>query len=519
MSNSCKGLTGSCWTVSRNLCVGLSFLLGALSCVGGVREFTVMVYNVENLFDLDGIAVYEEYSQSKKDTRFPYHAGRLLTKVKAHAEVIAKVGNGKGPDILALQELEWDHSPTRWQDVLGMLERTRKTSLDKMLRGYPAQEIRDMPAEFFLLKALEEKGIRGYHVIQPKPDPMWKKKQLAHKCVVLSRFPAKKILQHPLDQARDILEVWLDVDGQDLVLFNNHWKSGASGSATEAVRIGNARVLRKRLDHLLDDNPKTDILLVGDFNSNIDQNLRFGNRIKETALNGILGSQGNEAALLKGRADLYNLWYELPPLKRGSEVYAGEWGTLIQMMVTPGLYDNRGIQYVDQSFGVLAFPGLNTHPEHGVPLSWVNLCDGAGVSDHLPVTARFRVATGKSELPKVDAKRLGGEPDRELKRRWVDSRLRDKRNLPDASVLEAMDECERLERMGTLFRVNVPRFDASEPSVRIGKEVFEIYTANYRVRNLFRDLQEGKPATLVAELGLHRGTYQLVVKHTSWVNP
>ncbi|HRE82432.1 MAG TPA: hypothetical protein PLN52_15405, partial [Opitutaceae bacterium] len=45
------------------------------------RTFTVLVYNVENLFDADGIAVYDEYQPSL------YTPAHLKTKVTNAARV------------------------------------------------------------------------------------------------------------------------------------------------------------------------------------------------------------------------------------------------------------------------------------------------------------------------------------------------------------------------------------------------------------------------------------------------
>ena len=57
---------------------------------------------------------------------------------------------------------------------------------------------------------------------------------------------------HPLERARPILETKISVNGKPLILFNNHWKSGASSASLEKVRLGNAQVLRKRIDDLLE---------------------------------------------------------------------------------------------------------------------------------------------------------------------------------------------------------------------------------------------------------------------------
>ena len=149
--------------------------------------------------------------------------------------------------------------------------------------------------------------------------------EIAHRSVFLSRFEAMDLQQFPLEDARDILGVTFDVHGHPFTVFNNHWKSGASSPRSEPTRVQNAGVMRSVLDARLTADPTADIVLVGDFNSHHNQALRMAGPVDTTGMNGVLRSQSSEQALLDGRADLYNLWYELPQPQRGSEVWAGEW--------------------------------------------------------------------------------------------------------------------------------------------------------------------------------------------------
>ena len=129
---------------------------------------------------------------------------------------------------------------------------------------------------------------------------------------------------------------------------------------TEKTRVENARTLRARVDEILRDDPHADIILGGDFNSQYNQHQRYP-AMERTGIDDVLGARGDELGIRDARQapGLYNLWYELPTAERGSDTYRGEWGTLIQLIVSRGLYDRRGVQYVDNSFGVGRFPGLN----------------------------------------------------------------------------------------------------------------------------------------------------------------
>lgn len=337
----------ACWLGLAGLCLSPA----------QAKDFTVLVYNVENLFDADGIAVYDDYQPAV------YSPAHVQTKVENIARVVERVDGGKGPDIILFQEIEIDRTPDR-----------------------------EPSAEAHLLRAFEDHGLKGYTMVVGT-DSATKLHEDGHpraiKCVVFTRFPVKAVRNHPISTARNILEVLVEVDGAPLYLFNNHWKSGASDPVTEKIRVANARVLRARIDELLKADPQTDIILGGDFNSEYNQSRRFGGIMPETGLNEVLRSQGNELAIRSPQRDLYNLWFELPPAQRGSDTYRGEWGTLIQLIVSRGLYDFRGVQYVDNSFGVLKIKGLNATPE-GTPVRWSNDGPaGSGFSDHFPIYARF----------------------------------------------------------------------------------------------------------------------------------
>ena len=68
--------------------------------------FTVLTYNVENLFDADGVALFDDY---KVDSG--YTPRKLLTKLQSIASVLKSVDDGDTPEIVLFQELEADFTP------------------------------------------------------------------------------------------------------------------------------------------------------------------------------------------------------------------------------------------------------------------------------------------------------------------------------------------------------------------------------------------------------------------------
>ncbi|HEX2100121.1 MAG TPA: endonuclease/exonuclease/phosphatase family protein, partial [Candidatus Synoicihabitans sp.] len=340
------------------------------------RTFSVVAYNLENLFDADGVAVYDDYQPER------YRPAHLRTKLRHTADVLARLGPNAGPDVILFQEVEVDQTPASSRhNYTKLLERYRHTTFEEMLARDPLPpDLADWPAEAWLVKALHDRGMTGYTVAigTDQAAAQASGQTRAIKCVTFSRFPVRAVRQHPLRDARNIVEVELEVEGARFFVFNNHWKSGAGDPELEQVRLDNARVLRARLDEILADDPTADILVGGDFNGHYNQKQRYP-AMARTALNDVLLSQGHELAIRQQVRSLYNLWYELPPSERGSDTYRGEWGTLQQMMISRGLYDRRGVQYEDNSFQVGRIAGLNADLA-GAPRRWDAGGSGAGFS-------------------------------------------------------------------------------------------------------------------------------------------
>ena len=501
--------------------IGLPFLrLTALFLAAGTallaRTFTAVVYNVENLFDVDGVAVYDDYQPAR------YTPAHLATKVAHIAAILKRYDDGRGPDLVLLNEIEIDRTPeSAVADYADFLTRLEGRTAAELLRQQPLPaDLAGLPAEAWLLKALHDAGLTGYTLVSGA-DPAETHEDgnpRAIKNVILTRLPVKAVQSHPTLNARHVLEVELDVDGHRLHVFNNHWKSGASDPATEPLRIANARTLRARIDDLLKADAHADILIGGDLNSQYNQKLRYRD-MKTTAINDVLRSQGNELALRGPQRDLYNLWHELPREQRGSDTWRGEWGTLMHLIVSRGLYDQRGVQYVDNSFSVGRFPDLNTDGA-GLPRRWNgDTPQGSGFSDHFPIAARFTIA----EAGRTD--------------RWIALARPSDRDETDAEPVRVSFAALEVERTaltpdtlpagarlrdgsfnGKIFRVVGPAEDGPLLRVTFAGESYEVYSPDPAIRDLLAaQRKETRGFRFYGELGTFRGRWQFVVRDASWV--
>jgi endonuclease/exonuclease/phosphatase family metal-dependent hydrolase len=477
-------------------------------------SFTVLVYNVENLFDADNVALFDDYKPDR------YQPKDLVKKLKNITQVLANFNGGKGPEVILFQEFESDQTPGKTPfDYSAFLKSYSGTTVDAMLGKNINDTIRDLPVEALLLKSLTDAGLRPYNVSlgEYRPDPTGR--IVAHINATFSQFPIVSTTTHQTEGARGILEVVHKVGGSQLITMNNHWKSGASNVDDEKIRLGNASTLRERVDQLLKSDPSADIVIGGDFNSQYNQAV-VNSKMEQTAINGIAGSQGDEQAIQKpGGPSLYNLWHEVPVKQRGSDVYNERWGTLMQMMITRGLYDFSGTQYVDNSFTTAAVPNINAQAGSLVPISWESI-DGmsGGFSDHLPVYANFKLVRegdkkrfmelsnpGKNDSPKelraVDyAATAQAEPLRSIRELGTDAAIKSTDNLGHAFLVDATVSGD--------FPFRVKIFD----------EEYTVWAYNEKFRvDMYKRFPVGKPMKFLGEVGIHKGKWQFIVRDPSWL--
>ena len=479
------------------------------------REFSVVTYNVENLFDADGISNYGEYVPGE------YTPKHLLTKVQNIARVLAKA-DPNGPDVIAFNEIEIDQSPeSTVTDYSAWLKSTEGQSLEKLLsqKRLPP-EIAGIPVEAWLLKACEEAGLKGYHVVitsEKHGDTYKDGRPRTVRNVIFSRFPVLESNSHPTPNARDILEARLDVDGRPLTILVNHWKSGASDPKSEAVRVSNAKTLRARIEQILHENPQADIIVAGDLNSHYNQKQRYP-ELKKTGINDVLGAQGSEPALVSGKRDLYDLWFELPPQDRHSDIYRDEWGTLMHLIVSRGLYDNSGLQYVDNSFRILSFPNLNADV-FGRPIRWFRGARPGGFSDHFPILAKFRTVDSESkdtwmELQNPSITEQGdGEPLLVTSSAELFKTAIDPTQKPDVDYCDGTYE-------GRVFLIQGPsKVDKrGQITVKVNGKDFGVYAHNKKLFKRLRDLAASHAdLRFYGTLGTYRGQWQFVLFGKDWL--
>ena len=499
------------------LCLWMGFVFCGIAAdenpAPTVTDFNVMAYNVENLFDLDRVATYDDYIENPTDSN-SYGPGKLLRKLKTITTVLKSVNGGKGPDVVIFNELEVDHTPESVvADRKEFLKKYEGTTYEKMLTTELNDELRGLPVEVWLLKALEDEGLKGYDIVIGELPKNAKQHEDAIKVGVLTRLPVLSQQTWDTPSARGILEVKLQAGDSTFTVLGNHWKSGAGNPAMENTRLGNAQTLRDRLDQILQQDPQADVIMGGDFNTQYNQGQRYPFMTK-TAIQDVLGSQGDAKALGgEGKPDVYNLWFDVEPEQRYSDEFNGEWGTLIQLLVTRGLGDGKGVEYVPGSFHHVLVPGVNYREPLGLPWRWTNYGPGAGASDHFPVVATFRV--GQISNPAEIKKAKSSESQKQAVKVGYDKIDRSK--LRNAAVLKDASEEDVAKAIGEIFVIEGVISKKKPVLIQVDGKEYALYSFDENLRKVFSTYEKGQNKKFLGELGLFKGKMQFVVHDASWL--
>jgi hypothetical protein len=498
------------YDMMKSFFLSLFFAVATSSLIA--QPYTFVAYNVENLFDLDEIAVYDDYKPTNEDGEPHYTPKHVLTKLLNITTIMKNYSNGAGPDVIAFAEIESDFSPShRNADEAAFLSKWASLTIEEMLTTQLTEEIMDIPSELLLLKAFNDKGLTGYSMSVGYPELVNERPESAIKNVIFSKLPIlkEKTKRHPITQARPILETWIDVNGNPLIVFANHWKSGASSKDMEAIRVDNAVVLKKRLDELRKENILVDFLLAGDFNTVYNQHLVMKG-VNSFSFRTILKTTGNEERVAQAKTDsLYNLWYELSYDKRGSEAYRGELGTLMNILLPSGMYDKSGVYYVDQSFSVDQIPGVNVLSYAQVPIRWDASNNGSGYSDHLPISIQFTSepnATGPITLKAKPGKEAKEDAER-VKVAFRELNSSDYIKLSDINVKELQTE----KYYNKLFYCELQLDDENE--VELGGKEYKVYAASRDIKKKLDEARQ-KNKGLVKFYGrniLYKETWELYI--------
>lgn len=309
------------------------------------REVFFCFWNVENLFD-DRDDGRTRPGDKEHDSWQANSPEMLRLKLEKLTGALLKMNDGKGPDILAICEVE----SIRAAELL-------KEALNAKLTNP------ELKYQHVLMKE-----INGGRHIAP---------------AIITRLPVKADRTRTHGNRLRILEGHLHTGGKELIIIAAHWSSRIRDDS-DAGRASYADKIYGAANAAFISNPQADILICGDFNDNPDDDSVVKN----------LYAIGDRDRVVRESANglwLLNLMADKSPAKFGTHYYSG-WHIFDQIVVSPGLLDNKGWSCEVDS--VAAVRTL-TKPGDRIGRPWrfggEKEKGDRGYSDHFPVTVKLRV--------------------------------------------------------------------------------------------------------------------------------
>ncbi len=306
------------------------------------NNFSVLFYNVENLFD-----TYDD-TLTEDDEFTPYGVrnwtyDRFMHKLNRLYKVLAVAGGWDPPDIIALAEVEH-----RW-------------IVEKLVKDTPLSKY-----EYQILHE-ESPDRRGIDLAILYRDGFF--------TLLRDTFKTVKLKDDPPGYSRDIINIMgVSSDLDTLHILVNHWPSRYQGQInSEWKRIRAADILQHRVEEIMSEGQGNGIIITGDFNDEPD----------DISLAFHLGAR----KVLSDTSSLclYNL--SVPPAKSryGTLKFQGRWYVFDQFIVSGEILKSTASCKAE----ILDFDFLLEEDEGYIGVKPFRTYNGykyqGGFSDHLPV--------------------------------------------------------------------------------------------------------------------------------------
>ena len=331
-----------------------------------MSTYRIAFWNLENLFDVEDAPPGRRSDKLRRALRVGTPASEvrgwtqpvLERKVAQLASVIARIGDGRGPDILGVCEVENRH-------VLELL----RAALAPTGRSWGIVHADTGDERGIDVAFLHDTAVFG-------ADPAG----------VFSHFVVKRTA------TRDLVQVnFRDARGRLLVCVGNHWPSRLGGRwESEPFRIIAAETLAYFHERIAEIHGRdAAVLAMGDFNDEPpDRSLAEHAR-----------AERSRAKVVRATGPaLLNLMWPLLAAQQGTHFQDNRPGVLDQILVSRGLLTGKsGFRVLDGRTAIVAFPDMLTqgaYPQprrHGRPADPGGL-DPDGFSDHHAVGVVLRRA-------------------------------------------------------------------------------------------------------------------------------
>jgi endonuclease/exonuclease/phosphatase family metal-dependent hydrolase len=312
---------------------------------GPGRSYLFCFWNVENLYD-DKVNPKEKGADKEFDTWFAENAAVRKLKYDNLCKALTELNDGKGPDVLAVAEVESERAAELLRDALNRRHRDKALHYNTLLYKDPH-------------------GLKNIAT------------------AILTRLPVDEGKTRLLGRRQRILEGHVEVNGHELVVIASHWSSRISAKEGEG-RDHYADAIYGRYKAMWKANPAVDFLVCGDFNDTPE----------DEAVVKHLHAGGDRRAVLQATDEplLLNLFAGKDPERFGTHYYQRKWYIFDQIVVSPGLLDDKGWTCETETVRTINTLHQATDKQRR-PWRFGPESNKAprGYSDHFPVTVRLRV--------------------------------------------------------------------------------------------------------------------------------
>lgn len=334
--------------------LGVLFIFISISTFSqkNTEQFSILFYNVENLFDTKNDPETEDDEYTPKGERY-WTNQKLNQKIQNISKVILSSAGWDLPALVALCEVE------------------NKYVLEKLRNDSP---LKSKQYKIIHKESPDHRGTEVAVLYNPQQfNP-----------ITYNYFPLKD-KNDVVIATREILYLAGIIGETDtLHVFVNHWPSRYSGMLeTKADRMLAAQTLRQKVDALFElySNPK--IIIVGDFN---DQ--PADESIQETL---VAKKMGNEI----DTKILYNLSYSWSSDNTGTLKFQSQWSVFDQIIVSGNLLNTKsGYSTNPENASIINQPFLFEKDEkyggQKPKRTYYGYQYLGGFSDHLPILLRLQ---------------------------------------------------------------------------------------------------------------------------------
>jgi len=314
-------------------------------------------WNVENFYD----DVDDPKNDDKSEEFFARHPELFKEKVAHLADGLLMMNDGRGPDIMALCEVESELCMTALKDALN----ERLVKAGKQDAQYTHVLFKgDKLGRRFAPGVLTRLGVDGNRT--------------------------RKVTDYA-GNGRTI-EVHIKGDSDDLIVMAAHWTSRVDSGNGKAQGEVNANDKRRmsyandcygRFKAIVKDNPDADVILCGDFNDEFkDPSIRDG-------LHATGDLQECRNAIDEPRPFALLASWPADGKPKGTIYGRGRWSIFDHMLVSRGMLDDKGWRVDPNTAQIFAPPAFLT--SRGEPFRFGDERDTKrGYSDHLPVVVQLR---------------------------------------------------------------------------------------------------------------------------------